>query len=185
VSHPVLTNTEERMNKTIQAFAHELSGVRAGRASPALVDGVTVEAYGSPTPLKQIANISIPEPRQIVIAPWDKGMVRAIERAVNDAGLGVNAMADGDVVRVPLPDLTEERRKELVKVVRKYAEHAKVAVRNLRRDGNDQLKKLEKDKELSADDVHKLTDEVQKLTDRMIAKVDEMTATKEKDILAV
>jgi ribosome recycling factor len=174
-----------RMDGALKTLAQEFSGLRTGRASAELLDPVQVEAYGSMMPLNQVGTVTVPEPRMLAVQVWDKSLVKAVEKGIASAGLGLNPMADGQLVRITLPELTEERRKELVKVAAKYAEQTRVAVRNVRRDGMDQLKKLEKDGKISEDEHREKSDKVQKLTDDHIAKIDAMVAQKEKDILKV
>jgi ribosome recycling factor len=176
---------ERRMTGAIDTLKKEFTGLRTGRASVNLLDPVVVEAYGQRMPLNQVGNISAPEPRMLSVSVWDKGLVLAVQKAIRDSGLGLNPMAEGQVIRVPLPELTQDRRKELVKVAHKYAEQARVAVRNVRRDGMEALKKAEKDHQISQDDHRRLHDEVQKLTDRYIKQVDDTLTHKEKDILQV
>jgi len=175
----------ERMHGAIEALKKELGSIRTGRASLALLDGMTIDYYGTPTPLTQLASLSIPESRQIAIQPWETRIIPDIEKAILKSDLGLTPMNDGKVIRISIPILTEERRKQLVKVVRKKAEEAKVAVRNMRRDANDELKKLEKEKHLSEDDVKKEQEEIQKITDANIKKVDEILEHKEKEIMEV
>jgi ribosome recycling factor len=175
----------ERMNGAIDALRKEFSGIRTGRASLGLLDGMAIDYYGTMTPIQQLANLSVPEPRQIVIQPWEQKIIPDIEKAIMKSDLGLTPMNDGKVIRINIPALTEERRKQLVKVVRKRAEEGKVAVRNIRRDANDDLKKLEKDKHLSEDDAKKEHDEIQKLTDAFIRKIDEVLDHKEKEIMEV
>ena len=177
----LLQQAEDRMNKSIEALKHEFASIRTGRASVALLDKVMVDYYGSPSPINQVANISVPEPRMIVIAPWDKTMIGAIEKAI----LGLNPGNDGAQIRLSIPQLTEERRKEIVKVVHKKAEDAKVAVRNIRRDVNEALKKEEKAKTITEDDAKDGLDQIQKLTDAKVKQIDELKAVKEKDVLEV
>lgn len=174
-----------KMQTAIEALTKELSGLRAGRASVNLLDPIKVDAYGSFMPLSQVGTVTAPEPRLLVVQVWDKGMVKAVEKAIRESSLGVSPSADGQLVRVVLPDLNEERRQELAKLVAKYAEESKINVRNIRREGNDMIKKLEKDKEVSEDDAHRLTDEMQKITDDHIKKIDALAATKQKDIMQV
>jgi ribosome recycling factor len=181
-------NVEElkgRMQKVLLSLREDLSGIRAGRASTNLLDPITVELYGSRMPIKQMASMSIPEPRLILIQPWDKGAVSAIEKAIRDSDLGLNPIKDGQNLRVPLPELTEDRRRDLVKLTNKYGEQAKVTLRSLRRDVIDQGKKLEKSKEISQDDLRQLEKQVQELTDQHVRDVDQIVAQKEADILAV
>ena len=175
----------ERMHGAIEALKKELGSIRTGRASLALLDGMTIDYYGTPTPLTQLASLSIPESRQIAIQPWETRIIPDIEKAILKSDLGLTPMNDGKVIRISIPILTEERRKQLVKVVRKKAEEAKVAVRNMRRDANDELKKFEKEKHLSEDDVKKEQEEIQKITDANIKKVDEILEHKEKEIMEV
>ncbi|SFU75549.1 ribosome recycling factor [Alicyclobacillus macrosporangiidus] len=181
----VIRSAEERMEKAVQVFKRDVATVRAGRATPNMLDKVTVEYYGSQMPVNQVASITTPEPRQLVIAPWDKGLLSEIERAIQKSDLGLNPMNDGSVIRLILPPLTEERRQELVKVVRKMAEEARVALRNIRRDANEDLKKLEKSGDAPEDEVRRATDKVQALTDRFVAEIDKAATAKEKEILEV
>ena len=177
----LMQQQEDRMNKSIESLKHEFASIRTGRASTALLDKVMVDYYGSPTPINQVANISVPEPRMILIAPWDKSMIGAIVQS----DLGLNPGNDGTDIRLTIPQLTEERRKEIVKVVHKKAEDAKVAVRNIRRDANDALKKEEKAKTITEVDAKEGLDQIQKLTDKKIKQIDELKAVKEKDVLEV
>jgi ribosome recycling factor len=181
----VITQTKERMEKAIQAYSRELASIRAGRASAAILDKVTVDYYGAPTPVNQLASINVPEARLLVVQPYDKSSLGDIERAIIKADLGLNPSNDGTVIRISIPALTEERRKELVKVVKKSSEEAKVAIRNIRRDGNDDLKKLEKNGEITEDELRGYTDDIQKQTDSYIVKVDSVTKEKEKEIMEV
>ena len=174
-----------RMEGAVQAFKHELSGLRTGRASASLLEPITIEAYGTQMPINQVATISVPEARMLAVSVWDKSMVGAVERAIRDSGLGLNPITDGTMLRVPLPELNEQRRKELVKIAHQYAEQARVAARHVRRDGMDQLKKLEKDGDIGQDDSHAQSDRVQKLTDETIAEVDKILAAKEAEIMQV
>jgi ribosome recycling factor len=180
-----MSDIKRRMGGALETLRKELGGLRTGRASVNLLDPVTVEAYGTKMPLTQVGTVSVPEPRMITVQVWDKGQVKAVEKAIRDAGLGLNPMSDGTLVRVPIPDLTQERRQELVKVAGKYAEQARVSVRNVRRDGMEMLKALEKKHEISQDEHRKWHDEVQGLTDAHIKRVDETLATKEKEIRQV
>nr|WP_218646172.1 ribosome recycling factor [Bacillus altitudinis] len=173
------------MEKAVQAYGRELATVRAGRANASLLDKVTVDYYGAQTPLNQIASITVPEARMLIITPYDKTAISDIEKAIQKSDLGITPTSDGNVIRIAIPALTEERRKELVKVVRKYSEEAKVAVRNVRRDANDELKKLEKNGEITEDELRSSTEDVQKLTDEYVAKIDEVTKDKEKEIMEV
>ena len=174
-----------RMDGALEALRKEFAGLRTGRASTSLLEPVMVEAYGSSMPLAQCGTVSAPEPRMLTVQVWDKGLVKPVEKAIRDAGLGLNPQTDGQTVRVPIPDLNEERRRELIKVAAKYTEQAKVAVRNVRRDGIDALKKMEKDSEISQDEHRKHQAEIQTLTDDMIRKIDEAMAQKDKEILQV
>ncbi|WP_332690271.1 ribosome recycling factor [Halalkalibacter lacteus] len=185
MSQEVKKDAEQRMAKAIEALNRELAKLRAGRANPALLDRVTVEYYGAETPLNQLATISVPEARLLLIQPFDKSSIANIERAIQMADLGLTPSNDGTVIRIQIPPLTEERRKDLVKLVKKSAEEAKVAVRNVRRDANDDLKKSQKDGEMTEDELRRSTDEVQKLTDKIIAQVDDVAEKKEKEIMEV
>lgn len=180
-----LEEFKRRMQAAIDALSKDLSGLRAGRASINLLDPIKVDAYGSIMPLSQVGTITAPEPRLLVVQVWDKGMVKAVEKAIRESSLGVNPSADGQLIRVALPDLNQERRQELAKLASKYAEEAKISVRNVRREGNDLIKKLEKDKEISEDDAHRLTDNMQEFTDNHIKKIDELASAKQKDIMHV
>ena len=181
----LMLEQEQRMDKSIESLKHEFASIRTGRASVALLDKIMVDYYGSPTPINQVANISVPEPRMILVAPWDKSMNGAIEKAILQSDLGLNPGNDGTAIRLTIPQLTEERRKEIVKIVHKKAEDAKVAVRNIRRDANDVLKKEEKAKTITEDDVKDGLDQIQKLTDKKIKQIDDLKAVKEKDVLEV
>jgi len=176
---------EQKMQQSIEAFKSSLTKVRTGRANPGLLDTVQVDYYGSLLPISQVANVSLLDARTIGVAPWEKGMGAKIEKAIRDSDLGLNPASQGDLIRVPMPPMTEERRKELTKVVRGEGEHAKVAIRNLRRDANEGVKKLVKDKQASEDEERRAQDEIQKFTDRCIAEVDKLVAAKEQDIMAV
>ena len=178
-------NAEQKMQQSSEAFKNSLSKVRTGRANPGLLDSVQVDYYGSMVPISQVANVSLLDARTISVSPWEKGMGAKIEKAIRDSDLGLNPSSQGDLIRVPMPPMTEERRKELTKVVRNEGEHSKVAIRNLRRDANDGVKKLVKDKLASEDDERRATDDVQKFTDRFISEVDKLVAAKEQDIMAV
>ncbi len=178
-------SAEARMQKSVDAFKHELTKIRTGRAHPGLLDQVHVDYYGSMVPISQVANVTLLDARTISVQPWEKGMGAKIEKAIRESDLGLNPASQGDLLRVPMPLLTEERRKELTKVVRHAGEDAKVAVRNLRRDANEHAKKLLKDKEIGEDEERRSLDEVQKLTDRTIAEIDTLVAAKEQDVLAV
>lgn len=181
----VIANTKEKMKKAIQAFTRELATIRAGRASASLLDRVTVDYYGAPTPVNQLAGISTPEARLLVIQPYDKTILGEIEKAILKSDLGLNPSNDGSMIRISIPQLTEERRKELVKVIKKESEEAKVAIRNIRRDGNDELKKLEKNGDITEDALRGYSDDIQKVTDEHIAKIDQITKDKEKEIMEV
>lgn len=181
----ILNESEEKMKKTIEHLTKDLAAMRAGRANPAMLDRIMVDYYGEPTPLTQLANITVPEARLIVIQPWDKSSIGSIEKAVMKSDLGVNPSNDGNVIRIAIPQLTEERRKDMVKLIKKRAEEARVAVRNIRRDANDMLKSLEKDKSVSEDESKKGMDDVQKSTDKFIKDIDSILAAKEKDIMEV
>ena len=175
----------ERMHGAIDALKKEFGSVRTGRATLSLLDGITIDYYGTPTPLQQLASLSIPESRQIAIQPWEQRIIPEIEKAILKSDLGLTPMNDGKIIRINIPILTEERRKQLVKLVKKRAEEAKVAVRNIRRDSNEELKKLEKEKHLSEDDAKKEHDEIQRITDSFIKKIDEVLEHKEKEIMEV
>ena len=177
--------TNERMQTSIEALKKKFGSVRTGRASLSILDGLTVDYYGTPTPLQQVASLSLPDSRQISIQPWEQKIIPEIEKAIMKSDLGLTPMNDGKLIRINIPALTEERRKQLVKVVRKEAEDAKVAVRNIRRDVNEELKKLEKEKHVSEDEIKKEHDEVQKSTDSFVKKVDELLEHKEKEIMEV
>ncbi len=174
---------EKRMNASLEALKHDLSGLRTGRANTALLDSITVEVYGAKMPLNQVATVSVPEPRMLSIQVWDKGNIQPVEKAVRSAGLGLNPMVDGPNIRLPIPDLTEERRKELAKMTGQFAEKARIAIRNVRRDGMDDIKADENKKEIGEDDKKRLETEVQKLTDDMIADADKLASAKEQEIL--
>ncbi|MDQ0161765.1 ribosome recycling factor [Bacillus alveayuensis] len=185
MSKQVLDQAKEKMEKAVSALKRELAGVRAGRASASLLDKVQVDYYGVPTPINQLASINVPEARLLVIQPYDKSSIGEIEKAILKSDLGLTPTSDGSVIRISIPPLTEERRKELAKLVRKYSEDAKVAVRNIRRDANDELKKLEKDGEITEDELRSFQDDVQKLTDEYVGKIDVATKDKEKEIMEV
>lgn len=181
----VIEKTKDRMTKAVQAYTRELASIRAGRASASLLDRITVDYYGAPTPVNQLAGISVPEARLLVIQPYDKSIVGEIEKAIMKSDLGINPTSDGSVIRLAIPQLTEERRKELVKQVRKESEDAKIGIRNIRRDGNDDLKKLEKNGEITEDALRGYSDDIQKVTDEFISKIDQITKDKEKELLEV
>ncbi|MCX7343063.1 MAG: ribosome recycling factor [Proteobacteria bacterium] len=180
-----LDDFKQRMQAGIDVFAKELSGLRAGRASINLLDPIKVDAYGSYMPIAQVGTVTAPEPRLLVVQVWDKGIVKKKKKAIRESSLGVSPSADGQLVRVVLPDLNQERRQELSKIAGKYAEEAKISVRNVRREGNELVKKMEKDKEISEDVLHRLIEEMQELTDNYIKKIDDMLAVKQKDIMHV
>lgn len=181
----LIKDAKDRMNKTVDNFIGELTKVRTGRATPALLDTVKVDYYGQMVPLNQAANVSAPEPRMIVVQPWEKNMLAEIEKAIQKADLGLNPGNDGTMIRVPIPQLSEERRKDLVKLVHKFAEDGKIAIRNIRRDVNDHLKKMEKDNQISEDELSVELDTVQEITDSGVKKIDEILASKEKEVLEV
>ncbi|MBU7008302.1 ribosome recycling factor [Phosphitispora fastidiosa] len=181
----VVSEAEERMKKAIDALRKDLASLRAGRAAPALLDKIVVDYYGVPTPINQMANISVPEPRLLVIQPWDKNVISAIEKAIQKSDLGLTPNNDGSIIRLAIPQLTQERRNELVKMVKKKAEEARVAVRNIRRDANDNLKSFEKEGEISEDDGKRGHEEVQKLTDSWVKEIDQVLSNKEKEIMEV
>lgn len=176
---------KRRMESTLNAFKNELSGLRTGRANTGLVEPLSVEVYGSYMPINQLASVSAPEPRMLTINVWDRSNVAAVEKAIMNSDLGLNPMTEGQMIRLPIPPLTEDRRKDLVKVASKYAEQAKVAIRNIRRDGMDDLKKAEKDKKISEDESRRKGEEVQKITDEFIGKVDDALKHKEQEIMKV
>jgi len=180
-----LAELGRRMDGAIESLRKEFAGLRTGRASAHLLDTVVVQAYGNQMPINQVGTVNVPEPRMITVQVWDRGLVAATEKAIRDSGLGLNPASDGNIVRVPLPELSQERRQELSKVAHRFAEQARVAVRNVRRDGMDLLKKIEKSGEISEDEHRNLSDQVQKLTDEHIKRVDEALAQKEKEILQV
>jgi ribosome recycling factor len=182
---PDLGDLKKRMDSALEVLRKDLQGLRTGRASASLLESVVVEAYGSEMPLTQVGTVNVPEPRMLTVQVWDRGLVKAVEKAIRTSSLGLNPAVDGQLIRVPLPELTQERRNELVKVAHKYAEQARVAVRNVRRDGMDNLKRLEKDGDISQDEHKHWSDEVQKLTDRHIESVNQLLDHKEKDILQV
>ena len=181
----VMSNVKSKMEKAISAYTRELATIRAGRANASLLDKVFVDYYGAPTPINQLAGVSVPEARLLVIQPYDKTILGEIEKAILKSDLGINPTNDGSVIRIVIPALTEERRKELVKVVKKEAEEAKIAIRNIRRDGNEDLKKLEKAGEITEDDLRGYSEDIQKITDQNISKIDDITKDKEKEILEV
>jgi ribosome recycling factor len=181
----VKKSAEQKMHRTVEALKHDYQKVRTGRAHTGLLDHLQVDYYGARTPINQVANVTLADARTIAVQPWDKKMVSVVEKAIRDSDLGLNPATSGDVIRVPMPTLTEERRKELIKVVRHEAENARVAVRNVRREANEQFKKLTKEHKISEDDERHAQTEVQKLTDRYIAEVDKVLQAKEADLMAV
>jgi len=185
VAEPDIKDIERRMDGAVETLRKEFAGLRTGRASASLLDPVVVDAYGSSMPLNQVATVSVPEPRLISVQVWDRSMVKAVEKAIREAGLGLNPQSDGQSIRVPIPELNQERRQELTKIAAKYSEQARVAVRNVRRDGMDMLKKMQKDGNLSEDEHKVWADKVQGLTDAHIKKIDEALAAKEKEIMQV
>ena len=182
---PVLSKYRDRMDKAISTLKDEFSSLRTGRASAGLLDQVMVDAYGSSVPLNTVGSVSVPEPRSISVNIWDRGLVVSVEKAIRNAGLGLNPVVDGQSLRVPIPPLTEERRKDLAKIAGKYAEQQKIAIRNVRRDANDDLKKAEKDSAITQDEQRRMESEVQKFTDEAIKRVDEALKTKEQEIMQV
>lgn len=185
VQKEMISELEHKMSSAFDIVHKDFSGLRTGRASTSLLESVQVDAYGSKMPLNQVGNINVPEPRLLTVQVWDESMAPMVEKAIRDSGLGLNPAAAGNVIRVPIPELSEERRQELAKVASKYAEQGRIAIRNVRRDGMERIKAMEKDGDLSEDEAHKLHDDVQKLTDQYIKKVDEALASKEKDIMQV
>lgn len=183
--HELTAGAEELMKKAVEHLRKDLSTVRTGRATPALLDRITVDYYGNPTPVNQLATVNVPEPRLLVIQPWDKSLISDIERAIMKSDLGINPVNDGSVIRLALPQLTQERRQELVKLVRKKAEEGRVAIRNIRRDVNDELKTRQKEGGFSEDELKRMQGEVQKLTDKYIKETDNVLAAKEKEIMEV
>ncbi|EGO63183.1 ribosome recycling factor [Acetonema longum] len=181
----ILSRHEERMQKAVEALRKDYQTLRAGRATPAILDKITVDYYGTPTPVNQVGNISVPEPRMIVIQPWEKTMLGPIEKAILKSDLGLTPSSDGSVIRLLIPQLTQQRRTELVKVIHKKAEEARVAIRNVRRDANEAIKKVEKDKLISEDENKKAQDDMQKLTDKYIKDIDTVMTAKEKEIMEV
>ncbi len=181
----IYADTEDRMKKAIEAIKKEFATIRTGKATTSLLDGIKVDYYGTPTPLAQVANLAVPDPRMIVIHPWEKKLVPDIVKAIQKSDLGLNPQSDANVIRLPIPPLTEERRKDLVKHVKKLAEDAKVAIRNIRRDSNESLKKAEKDKAISEDDSRKGHDHVQKITEEYIEKIEDLLSKKEQEIMEI
>ena len=178
-------DTQSRMEKTIEAMKNDLAGLRAGRAHASLLDGVMVEAYGNLTPISQVGTIGVPDARTLSVSVWDKGLAKSVEKALRESDLGLNPMSDGQMIRIPIPPLSEERRRELVKIAGKYAEQGKVAIRNIRRDAMDEVKKMKKDALISEDEEKRYNNDIQKWTDDAIKKADDLYAAKEKDIMQV
>lgn len=183
--NPAVKDAKQRMDKSVEAFRNEIATIRTGKATTALLDSIRVDFYGTPSPLKQVGNVSVLDVHTLAITPWDKTMVPIIEKAILTADLGLNPLSDGTNLKIPIPPLTEERRKEMVKVVKKLGEEAKVAIRNVRRDANEHLKKQEKEKQISEDELKNLEKDTQKLTDEHIVMIDENIKHKEKDIMEV
>jgi ribosome recycling factor len=181
----IKTNADQKMQKSIETFKANLAKIRTGRASPGILEHIMVDYYGNPTPISQVANLGLADARTINVTPWEKNMVAVVEKAIRDSDLGLNPATQGAVIRVPMPPLTEERRKELTKVVKSEGEETKIAIRNLRRDANEHLKRLVKDKEISEDEERRAQDEIQKLTDRYVADVDKLVLEKDKEIMTV
>ncbi|CBI76559.1 Ribosome recycling factor [Bartonella clarridgeiae 73] len=181
----IMDDLKRRMEGAISSFRHELGSLRTGRASASLLEHLTVEAYGSVVPINQVANISVPESRMLSVSVWDKTMIGVVERAIRDSGLGLNPITEGMNLRIPLPELNEERRKELVKIAHQYAEQARISARHVRRDGMDNLKKLEKEGEIGQDEARSLSEKVQKLTDETVAEIDKILVLKETEIMQV
>ena len=181
----IIAEAEDHMKKTIEVVKKEFSSLRAGRATPSLLDKVVVNYYGTPTPVTQMANVSVPEARLLIIQPWDRSTLPEIEKAIMKSDLGINPASDGIVIRLAIPQLTQERRQEMAKVIKKKSEDGKVAIRNVRRDANDHLKDREKKGELTEDDLHRAQEEVQKMTDKYIKEIDQLTAKKEQEIMQV
>lgn len=181
----VLNRAEEKMNKTINSLKNEFASIRAGRANPSVLDKVLVDYYGTPTPINQMAAVSVSEARVLVIQPWDKSLIKDIEKAIQASDIGINPANDGNVIRLTFPQLTEDRRKEIVKDLKKYGEEAKVAVRSARRDANEKLKSMKKNSELTEDDLKNGEDKTQKLTDKFTKNIDEIVAEKEKEVLSI
>tara|TARA_A100001234_G_scaffold1970_1_gene1625 strand:+ start:73 stop:624 length:552 start_codon:yes stop_codon:yes gene_type:complete len=180
-----LTEYESKMNKSLEVLKREFNGLRTGRASVSLLDSIYIDAYGSSVPLNQVSNISVPESRLITVQVWDETLLTAVESTIRNSDLGLNPMLEGNLIRIPIPELSEERRKELAKIASKYSEDCKVSVRNVRREAMEKIKVLEKDKEISKDESFKFSDQVQEITDKLIEKIDMLFSEKEKDILRV
>lgn len=185
MANQIIADAKQRMDKTIEAFRAEITKIRTGKATTALLDGIKVDYYGTQSPLNQVGNVTVLDAHTIGITPWDKSMVQIIDKAILASGLGLNPISDGTNIKIPIPPLTEERRKELVKLVKKFGEESKVALRNVRRDANEHLKKQEKDKKVTEDELKNLEKDTQKMTDDHIAKIDELIRHKEKEILEV
>lgn len=183
--HAIISDADHRMDKTVDAFRFEISKIRTGKATTAILDGVKVDYYGTPSPLNQVANVTVLDVHTLSITPWDKSMVQPIDKAILAADLGLNPISDGTNLKIPIPPLTEERRREFVKLVKKFGEDSKVALRNVRRDANEHLKKEEKDKKITEDDRKHTEDEIQKVTDKHISTIDEVIKRKEKEIMEV
>lgn len=185
MSNEIMKRSEESMNKSIENLKREFTGIRTGKANPGLLDNVKVMYYGQTVPLKQVASIAVPEPRLITVQPWEKTLVPEVEKAIQASDLGLNPQSDGTLIRLPIPPLTEERRKDLVKVVKRLGEETRISLRNIRRDANDQYKQLEKKHDISEDEMHTRQDEVQKLTDKYVEKIEEVVSAKEKEIMEI
>lgn len=185
VNNQQIKDARQRMDKTIEAFRIEIAKIRTGKATTALLDGIKVDYYGTPSPLNQVGNVSVLDAHTISITPWDKNMVQVIDKAILASDLGLNPISDGTNIKIPIPPLTEERRKELVKLIKKFGEDSKVALRNIRRDANDHLKKIEKEKKMTEDELKEAEKETQKLTDEHISKIDELIKHKEKEVMEV
>lgn len=185
MTEDILSDAETRMGKSVDALRAELSKIRTGRAHPSLLDQIMVDYYGTDTPINQVANVTVEDSRTLAVAPWEKQMVAVVEKAIMNSGLGLNPATTGNLIRIPMPALTEERRRELVKVVKGEGENAKVAIRNIRRDANGDFKELLKEKEISEDESHQAEDNVQKHTDKFVASVDEVIAVKEKELMEI
>lgn len=183
--HKVINDADLRMQKSIDSFKQETAKLRTGRAHPSLVEHIRVDYYGNETPLNQVSNVAVGDARTLVITPWEKRMIPVIEKAIQISGLGLNPVTTGDIIRVPLPAITEERRRDLTKIVRNEAETARVSIRNHRRDANNALKELLKKKEINEDEEHRLAESVQKITDKHIAEIDQLLAAKEKDLMVI
>lgn len=181
----VKRNLREKMDKVLLSFQSDLKSIRTGRASPNLLDTINVEAYGNFVPLSQVGAVSVQDSQLLAVQVWDSGLVKSIEKAINNSKLGLTAAADGNLIRVPIPPLSEERRRDMVKMLSQYSEQSKIALRNIRRDGMDSIKKMEKDSEISKDDARRFSDEVQKITDEFSKKVDELFADREKEIMKI